>query len=128
MLWGFLVRGRVPQLQKVVVMSKWYLDPKVSVRVTFRYNRMTPEAFEAAQEFVCNPLTLGDVKGLVEEVEVLGYDVFDVAWLNLWWTNPNEEPSNCYYSLVRSVDPQNPEVKQMRVVKKEKEVVNELML
>lgn len=89
---------------------------------------MTPEAFKAAEELVCAPLKLTGIKGLVEEVQVIGYDLFEVAWLNLWWTNPNEEPSNCYYSLVRSVDPQNPEVNQMRVVKKPKEAVPELML
>lgn len=111
----------MPQLQKVVVMSKWYLDPKVSVRVTFRYNRMTPDAFNVAQGLVAAPLTLAEVKGLNEAVKALGYDLFEVAWLNLWWTEPGAEPSNCYYSLERNDD-------SMRVVKKAFEPAPELGL
>ena len=118
---GILVRGQVPHKQKVVVMSKWYLDPKVSVRVTFRYNRLSPDAFEAAQVLVAGPLKLAEVKGLNAAVLALGYDLFEVAWLNLWWTEPGEEPSNCYYSLERNDD-------SMRVVKKAFEPAPELGL
>jgi len=62
---------------------KWYEYPDVRVKVTFQWSKMERDDHEAWQVEEANLLKLSEVGQLARGVAAYGYDLFDVAWLNL---------------------------------------------
>jgi hypothetical protein len=62
---------------------KWYQYPDVRVKVTFRWNAMDRDDYEAWQVEEATLLKLSEVGELCDGLAKYGYDLFSVAWLNL---------------------------------------------
>lgn len=62
---------------------KWYEFPDVRVKVTFQYTKMSREDYEVWKEEEASLLMLSEVGELADGLDRYGYDLFDVAWLNL---------------------------------------------
>jgi hypothetical protein len=62
---------------------KWYEYPDVRVKVTFRFKAMSAEDYALWQVEEANLLRLSEVGELWDGLAKYGYDLFDVAWLNL---------------------------------------------
>lgn len=62
---------------------KWYEYPDVRVKVTFQWSKMGRDDYEAWQVEEAKFLKLSEVGELSDALAAYGYDVFDVAWLNL---------------------------------------------
>ena len=96
--------------------QKWWFKDEVRVHVTFKYRGMSAEDYAVWVVEEAKPLRLGEVRELVDGVAKYGYNLFEVAWLNLWWYPSNAKPNNTWHSLVRVGDD------SMRVVKKQSKV------
>lgn len=62
---------------------KWYEYPDVRVKITFQWSKMERDDYEAWQVEEAKFLKLSEIGELANAVAAYGYDVFDVAWLNL---------------------------------------------
>lgn len=62
---------------------KWYEFPDVRVKVTFQYTRMSREDHELWVSEEAKLLKLAEVGELANGLAKYGYDLFEVAWLNL---------------------------------------------
>ena len=96
--------------------QKWWFKDEVRVRVTFKYRGMTAEDYAVWIVEEAKAIRLSEVRELVDGVAAYGYDLFEVAWLNLWWYPSEGEPNNTWHSLVRVGD------SSLRVVKKQSKV------
>lgn len=62
---------------------KWYEFPDVRVKVTFQYRKMEASDYDAWVVEESKFLKLSEVGALADGLLAYGYDLFEVAWLNL---------------------------------------------
>lgn len=78
---------------------KWWLAAPVRIRVTFKYRGMSQADYDAWVVEESKAIRLADLPEFYNAVAAYGYDLFDVAWLNLWWYEDGREPNSSYASL-----------------------------
>ena len=78
----------------------WWLAPQVRVHVKFRYGGMTQEDYDVWVVEESKALQIAEVPELYRGVAGYGYDLFDVAWLNLWWHEDEFSMNNSWHSLI----------------------------
>ena len=62
---------------------KWYEYPDVRVKVTFKYTKMSADDHAMWVVEEANLLKLSEIRELFDGLARYGYDLFEVAWLNL---------------------------------------------
>lgn len=101
---------------------KWWFKDEVRVHVTFMYPKNEPGRMNRSDYDLWvveedKPIRMDEVGELAKNLADYGYDLFAVAWLNLWWYPKSGEPNNTWHSLKRGVGEST-----MRVVKKQSKV------
>jgi hypothetical protein len=81
---------------------KWYEFPDVRVKVTFQYRKMEASDYDAWVVEEAKYLKLSEVGTLADGVAAYGYDLFEVAWLNLIKVRGSAKPIYTRGFLVRT--------------------------
>lgn len=82
---------------------RWYEYPDIRVKVTFQYSKMERQDYDTLQESSEYYIQMDKVGELADDVAKYGYDLFDVAWLNIVkWRGKGIQPIWTRGSLVRS--------------------------
>lgn len=78
---------------------KWWLSANVRIHLTFKYNGMEKADYDVWVVEEAKPYRIAEIPELFNGVAAYGYDLFDVAWLNIWWYAEGREPNSSWASV-----------------------------